>query len=67
MNDTEKHKMCKAENYEYESDFQLLTLKEKRGILKNARVLLNIQKKNNISHSPLPQAETDAFLLNGRW
>ena len=64
MNDTVKQKVCKVENYEYKSDFQLLTLMEKRRILKTAKILLNLQKKNDISYSPLPQGEYDVFALN---
>ena len=61
MNNTEKQEKWKVENYKFESDFQLLTLNEKRRILKDAKVLLSIQKQNDISYSLLPQEKTDAF------
>ena len=55
------------ENYEYESDFQLLTLKEKRGILRNSRILLNLQKENDIFllYSSLLKKENEKFEQNG--
>jgi len=34
----------KVENYNFGSDFQILTLKEKREILKNAKTLLKLQR-----------------------
>jgi hypothetical protein len=47
MNGTAKQERCKVETYHYVNDFQLLTLKEKRGILKNAKSLLKLQKDND--------------------
>jgi hypothetical protein len=38
----------KVEKCDYENDFQILTLKEKRGILKNAKTLLELQKKESV-------------------
>jgi len=46
MNNMVKKAGCNVETYDYESDFQVLNLKEKRGILKNAKRLLNLQKEN---------------------
>jgi len=67
MDNTVKQEMCKVENYEYESDFQLLTLKEKRGILRNSRILLNLQKENDIFilYSSLLKKENEKFEQNG--
>ena len=61
MNGIEKQEMCKVENYDYENDFQLLTLKEKRRILKTAKVLLKLQKKNDDLYSPSPEGRTEAL------
>jgi hypothetical protein len=47
MNGMAKHEGCKVETSNYGNDFQLLTLKEKRGILKNAKSLLKLQKDND--------------------
>ena len=44
MNDTEIKEGYKVETYDYTSDFLFLTLKEKRGVLKNAKHLLKLQK-----------------------
>lgn len=46
MNDTGKKERCNVETYDYGSDFQFLTLKEKRVILKNAKHLLKLQKED---------------------
>jgi uncharacterized protein YutD len=43
-----KHKNCIAEPCNYGNDFLLLTEKEKREVLKNAKNLLKLQKKNDI-------------------
>jgi 23S rRNA U2552 (ribose-2'-O)-methylase RlmE/FtsJ len=48
MNDSAKDGSCKVEAYNYRDDFQLLTLKEKREILKNAKFLLKLQRDNGI-------------------
>jgi len=53
-----KHEGRKVENYNFESDFQILTIKEKRVILKNAKSLLKLQKEGGVLISvktPLPQ------------
>jgi hypothetical protein len=47
MNDTAKQEGCRVETYDYGIDFRFLTSKEKRGILKNAKHLLKLQKENN--------------------
>jgi hypothetical protein len=36
----------KVEIFNFRDDFQILPLKEKRGILKNAKSFLQLQKKN---------------------
>ena len=46
MDNIAKQEGCKVETYNYVSDFQLLALKDKRGILKNAKTLLRIQQEN---------------------
>jgi hypothetical protein len=46
MNDAGKKEGRNVEIYNYGSDFQILTPKEKRRILKNAKQLLNLQKEN---------------------
>jgi hypothetical protein len=46
MNDTAKRKGRNVETYDYRNDFQILTSKEKRLILKNAKHLLKLQKGN---------------------
>jgi hypothetical protein len=48
MNGTAKQEGCKEETYNYGSDFQLLTLKEKRDIQKNAKSLLKLQRDNDV-------------------
>jgi hypothetical protein len=48
MNGTANHEGCMVETSTYGSDFQLLTLKEKKGILKNAKSLLKLQRDNAV-------------------
>jgi hypothetical protein len=48
MNGTANHEERMVETYNYGSDFQLLTLKEKRGILKSAKSLLKLQRDNAV-------------------
>ena len=48
MDDTARQEGRKAETYDYLSDFQILPLKEKRGILKNAKHLLKLQKEDAV-------------------
>jgi hypothetical protein len=43
-----KHERLNVENYNFGSDFQILTLKEKRVILKNAKTLLKLQKEERV-------------------
>jgi hypothetical protein len=38
----------KVDNFDFWSDFQILTMKEKRWILKNAKSFLDLQKKGGI-------------------
>ena len=47
MENTVKQKDSKVETYDFGSDFQILTQKEKREILKNAKNLLKLQMENN--------------------
>jgi hypothetical protein len=44
-----KDKKRMTESHNYGSDFLLLTLKEKRGVLKNAKTLLKLQKEDEKS------------------
>jgi hypothetical protein len=46
MDSTTKNEMCKVETYNCGDDFQLLTRKEKRNILRNAKFLLKLQRDN---------------------
>ena len=46
MKNTTKQEGGKVEHYDYGSDFQILTRKEKREVLKNAKHLLKLQKDN---------------------
>jgi hypothetical protein len=48
MDNKAAHESRKVENYNFKGDFQILTLKEKRGILKNAKTLLKLQKEEDI-------------------
>ena len=46
MKDKARQAGVKGEPYDYSKDFRILTLREKRGILKNAKDLLKLQKEN---------------------
>jgi hypothetical protein len=46
MKDTAKQEGVKGEPYDYSKDFKILTRKEKRALLKNAKTLLKLQKEN---------------------
>ena len=59
MNDMAKQEGRWVETYDYGNDFQLLTPKEKRGILKNAQTLLKLQKENDVLPAPLPQKRNE--------
>jgi len=62
MNNMVTPEKCKVENYNFAGDFQILTLKEKRVILKNAKTLLKLQKEEGVLLSggiPLPQNENE--------
>jgi len=48
LKSTVKQKDSKVETYDFGSDFQILTPKEKRVVLKNAKLLLKLQMENNI-------------------
>jgi hypothetical protein len=63
MNDKPKHKRFKVETYNFGSDFQILTSKEKRGILRNAKNFLKLQKDNEIllARTHLSSKATDAI------
>jgi hypothetical protein len=54
MEDTENRGSCKADVNNYGGDFLLLSLKEKRGILKNAKTLLKLQKDNALLSAEPP-------------
>jgi hypothetical protein len=56
MNDTAKQEEVKGEPCDYGKDFKILTRKEKRGILKNAKTLLKLQKENALlADTPSPR------------
>jgi hypothetical protein len=57
MDNTAKQEGCNVENYDFRSDFQILNLKEKRKVLKNAKRLLKLQKDNAIAEVPVPPNE----------
>jgi predicted Fe-S protein YdhL (DUF1289 family) len=59
MNNTVKQEGCNVETYDYRSNFQILTPKEKREVLKNAKRLLKLQKGNNamLANAPMPENE----------
>jgi len=61
MNGTEKQEMSKVENYDYENDFQLLPLKKKRRILRIAKDLYDLQKKNDDLYSQSTEGGTEAL------
>jgi hypothetical protein len=55
MKDTAKQEGVKGEPYDYSKDFKVLTLKEKRGVLKAAKNLLKLQKDNALlADAPCP-------------
>jgi hypothetical protein len=61
MNGTAEHIDCKVETYNYRDDFQLLTRKEKRTVLRNAKYLLKLQRDNDslIAVKAVPKREKD--------
>ncbi|MDR0290899.1 MAG: hypothetical protein LBI06_08190 [Treponema sp.] len=59
MNGTAKHEERKVETYHYRSDFQLLTQKEKRDILKNAKSLLKLQRDNDFLSAAAAGGQND--------
>jgi hypothetical protein len=61
MNGTANHEGRKVETYHYVNDFKLLTLKEKRGILKNAKSLLKLQRDNEVLCAAVPPKENRKF------
>ena len=48
MYNTARQEECNADTYNYEHDFQILTIKERRGIVKNAQAFLKLQKENGL-------------------
>ena len=46
MRNTLNHEDYNVDFYDYENDFQILTNKEKRGVLRNAKTFLKLQKEN---------------------
>jgi DNA-binding transcriptional regulator GbsR (MarR family) len=48
LKSTVNQKGGKVETYDFGSDFKILTPKEKREILKNAKNLLKLQMENNV-------------------
>jgi hypothetical protein len=65
MDNTSKNEGCKVETYNFRNDFQLLTRKEKRNILRNAKLLLKLQRDNGglITVAAAPQKEKGRFSI----
>ncbi|GHU05890.1 hypothetical protein FACS1894147_12500 [Spirochaetia bacterium] len=59
MKDTAKQEGVKGESYDFGKDFKILTRKEKRALLRNAKTLLKLQKENALSADtpPAPSIE----------
>ena len=66
MNNTAKQAKYKVETCNYGSDFQLLTQKEKRGILKNAKTLLKLQRENSVLPAGAPLSQRKVLLMEGK-
>ncbi|GHV71609.1 hypothetical protein AGMMS49928_24180 [Spirochaetia bacterium] len=62
MKDKARRVGAEGESYDYCKDFKILTVEEKRGILKNAKDLLRLQKEN----IPLADAPLLCFYGNGK-
>ena len=57
MNYTARRERINREFYYYRKDFMILTIAEKRAILKNAKTLLKLQKENADILVPPPETE----------
>ncbi|GHV00373.1 hypothetical protein FACS189483_10390 [Spirochaetia bacterium] len=60
MKDKAKQEGVKGESYDYSKDFKVLTRKEKRALLKNAKTLLKLQKENALSADTPPDPSMEA-------
>ncbi|MDR2375087.1 MAG: hypothetical protein LBD96_01460 [Treponema sp.] len=62
MNDKTEEEEVKGEFYDYSNDFHLLSRKERRGLVKNAKHLLKLQRENamlaDADSAPAPPNET---------
>jgi hypothetical protein len=59
MNVKAEKEGIKGESYDFSNDFQLLPCKEKRGLVKTAKTLLNLQKENALLAGPAPPDEAE--------
>ncbi|GHV86972.1 hypothetical protein AGMMS50255_2680 [Spirochaetia bacterium] len=61
MKDRAKQAGDKGESYDFGKDFKILTRKEKRALLRNAKTLLKLQTENALSADtpPAPSIETE--------
>jgi hypothetical protein len=62
MNNMINHERRKAYNFNFKNDFQILSLKEKRVVIKNAKSLLKLQKEEGslfYEGTPLPLKDNE--------
>jgi hypothetical protein len=62
MKDKAEQEGVKGESYDYGNDFKVLSLKEKRGLVKNAKTLLKLQKDALLADSPAPPIEAEKLM-----
>jgi hypothetical protein len=63
MNDKAEKEGVKEESYDYGNDFKVLPRKEKRGLVKNAKTLLKLQRENALlADAPVPPNEAEKGL-----
>jgi hypothetical protein len=61
MNNKAGKEGVKEESYDYDNDFKVLPRKEKRGLVKNAKTLLKLQRENALlADAPAPPIEVEA-------
>jgi hypothetical protein len=59
MNNKAGKEGVKEESYDYGNDFKVLPRKEKRGLVKNAKTLLKLQRENALADAPVPPNEAE--------
>jgi hypothetical protein len=63
MNDKAEKEGVKEESYDYGNDFKVLSRKEKRGLVKNAKTLLKLHWENALlADAPPPPNEAEKGL-----